>query len=1219
MSTFYRRHPHIFCGLYYTLPDYYCSHLEKFYLPQVSLKAHSTILSTTSRTVLTQTFVNPSDTKGIREARYTFPLYDGVSVVGFTCHVGDRVIIGEVKEKEKAKQVFKEAVARGETAALLDQLPDASDVFTTTIGNIPPGADVVVKITYLGELKHDMEVDGIRFTIPTIICPRYGKYPLGLTSNSNAKGTGIEITVDAEMTEGSFIQQIRSPSHPISISMGTTSASPLATPTMAKASATLSLNSAQLDTDFILQIIAKDTGVPKAVLETHPTLPNHRALMATLVPKFSLPGEKPEVVFVVDRSGSMANTRIKLVIQALQVFLKSLPVGVKFNICSFGSTFSFLWPKSATYSQQTLDEAVAHVSSMTANFGGTEMYNPLKATIEQRYKDIPLEVMLLTDGEIWDQERLFGYLNTEIGEKKQPIRVFTLGIGNGVSHALIEGVAKAGNGFAQTVGEGEKMDSKVVRMLKGALSPHVNDYTLEVKYSSEKGPATTVQEEDDDFEIIEKVADSLTVDLTLDEKKEEKEKPVRGLQSKTMRTFFADYHQKKTISLFDPTADPDKEAPPPYDESGEARYSHLPKIALPKIIQAPQNIPSLFAFNRTTVYLLLGPDAPQKTPKSVLLKGTSHHGPLELEIPIQILDIPGETVHQLAAKKAISELEQGRGWLPKSKDSTGQLLKEKFESRFSDMVEREAVRLGVQFQVGGKWCSFVAVESNAANREKHDKGGYEVLDDGVPVSGPGSQGVNLSADSSNTRSKGLFGMFGGGSRGGRGGSRNSSAPPPLRTRSARTSGPQTTAVPPSQESYDPAHYASLDPSHSIGLSAGYSPSSPGYTPTSPPRAAAYPGSPPAFSNSYAAASYGPPSNPFPTRLSGVLASTERGERLDSLASRSNDLSINAEAFRSAKSAKKSSGLFGGLFGSSTPASAPSMAFGSPPAQMQPQPTGFQQQQQQAQIQQPQPAPRGSAFGSPFGSAAQAPPPPAHRMVSGSKAKYQFEADDEDEEWENGDEAQNISAVVSRLRHSAQLTAGEIDQQNMTMDRITAKSESVDAGIGMNRARLSRIGGPAPSAEKEAEKKKKAKSPGSPPKIARNSLASAPANMSGFIGMGGPGAPAPEPAPPAPPLPPKSPTDTLHTLISLQTFSGSFSPSPSLLSLLSLTPEVFKTQISVLGLSEEQLATALAVVYFENKLAEFQGSWELVVEKARGWLEGEGVGGDVLGKVVAVLG
>lgn len=309
-------------------------------------------------------------------------------------------------------------------------------------------------------------------------------------------------------------------------------------------------------------------------------------------------------------------------------------------------------------------------------------------------------------------------------ESKAPVRTFTLGIGNGVSHALVEGIAKAGNGFSQTVGQGEKMDRKVVRMLKGALSPHINDYTLEVKYAND----SATSEDDDDFEIVEKVADSLKIKLDLNETRLDDQVSVYCHEAHML---CSNAQQKKPISLFDTSADPDKEEPTVTDETGQARYAHLPKILTPKIIQAPQNIPALFAFNRTTVYLSLGPEAPAATPKTVILRGTSAHGPLELEIPIQQLEKPGQTIHQLAAKEAIAELEQGRGWLPEAKNENGDLLKDKFEGRFPDMVEREAVRLGVQFQVGGKWCSFVAVESNKANKKEKEEEAeaWEFLED----------------------------------------------------------------------------------------------------------------------------------------------------------------------------------------------------------------------------------------------------------------------------------------------------------------------------------------------------------------------------------------------------------------------------------------------------------------------------------------------------------
>lgn len=714
------------CGCYYLLPPlHHWLPPTKQYIAQISTKVHTTILAATSRTILTQTFENPSEQKAIKELSYSFPLYDGVSVVGFTCRIGDRVIKGEVKEKEKARAVYEEAKNRGEVAGLLEQLPEASDVFVTKLGNVPPASSITVEIIYLGELKHDAEVDGVRFTIPSYIAPRYGSYPTALTHESVAskpkcrtsKGIqqGFEITVDASLTDGAYIREMRSPSHPIAVSLGTISTAKEKDPTPNKASATLSLNTAELEKDFVLQIVAKETAIPKAVLETHPTIPGQRALMATLVPKFDIPAERPEIVFVCDRSGSMMGNKIVALRNALKVFLKSLPLGTKFNICSFGSSYSFLWPKSQSYSQTSLDQAMKHLETFDANFGGTEMYQPMEETIKRRYSDMNLEIFLVTDGEIWDQQKLFDLLNKEIGQKKAPIRVFTLGVGDAFSSSLIEGVARAGNGFSQAVGENEKLDGKVVRMLKAALTPHIEDYTLEVKYADGE---------------TEKAIESVSVSI---EKSSSTKAAISfGKNSPSLGSRIA----KKTISLFDTSADaekPNRSPSPGEDDAGQSRYAHLPAIEPPKLLQAPHKIPPLFPFSRTSVYLLISPLADQSQPVSVFLRATSKYGPLELEIPVQILDQPGETIHQLAAKKAVHELEEGRGWLASAKDAaSGSSLKEKHEGRFSEFVEREAVRLGVQFQVGGKFCSFVAVENKEKDKhaDKMDED-WEYLDDEI--------------------------------------------------------------------------------------------------------------------------------------------------------------------------------------------------------------------------------------------------------------------------------------------------------------------------------------------------------------------------------------------------------------------------------------------------------------------------------------------------------
>lgn len=702
------------CGCY-ILVDH-----KPMYLPHVMVDIHATILDTIFHTTLTQTFINPSQDVPIEEVKYIFPLFDGVSVTAVSCIVGDRTITGVVKERQKAKQIYEEAKSLGKTAGLFEQSLEAADVFFTSVGNVPAGGAVTVVITYIGELKHDAEIDGVRLNIPTRVVPRYGN---SILKGSLVKEKGMSITVDTEMPEGSTIKSLQSPSHPISINIGklSTELEGISEPSLSKASATLTRDVSALDKDFIIEVAATKLGEPSAFLETHPTIPGQRALMVSLVPKFRLSSEKPEVVFICDRSGSMTG-KIQDLVNALHIFLKSLPVGVKFNIASFGSTYSFLWPRSKTYNQDSLNEATDHINTFSADYGGTEIYAPMESAFQRQYKDMNLEVFLLTDGDIWDQDRLFKLIKTQVTEKNGKTRVFSLGIGSGASSSLIEGVVRAGNGFAQYIQDGEKMDKKLMRMLKGALLPHASDYSLEIKYESEKDHMQ-LDDEDEGFEVIEYVLDSLHIDTS------EPSSPVAWPTE-----------SRDNVPLFDSNFDKGDHAVEASGDNIIDKYQHLPQIDTPRYLQTPTEIPPLYPFSRTNVYILLSESTPQRRIKSVFLTGTSPQANLTLEIPVVNLTRESTTIHQLAARKEIKELEEDRGWLTKAKDSDGELLKNKLDGRFPDMLQREAVRLGLQFQVSGKWCSFVAVEG-LANEEADGKGKQPQRNQSAKPSGSPPMGV----------------------------------------------------------------------------------------------------------------------------------------------------------------------------------------------------------------------------------------------------------------------------------------------------------------------------------------------------------------------------------------------------------------------------------------------------------------------------------------------
>ncbi|KAI4853219.1 hypothetical protein E4T44_00976 [Aureobasidium sp. EXF-8845] len=649
------------CGCYYT-----ASYGQRTYLPQVQLDSHTTITPLYYTTNLSQTFSNPSGDQ-LSETRYTFPLYDGVAVTAFSCAIGEKVIKGHVEHKEQARKTFDDAVSRGETAGLLESLP--TGVFGVTLGNIPANTSIQVDITYGAELKHDAQIDGLRYILPTSIARRYGSYPGGLLQLDSAVVKGMKVTVDINM-EGSAIRKVQCPSaHPIAVDIGVMSTILGSIPDMSKASASLVLPTTELLTDVVLQILIDDVGSPKAILENH-SLPGRQALMTTFVPQFKLKPIRPEIIFIADQSGSMQGTKNTALVAALKTFLKSLPPGVRFNICAFGSSHNFLWEKSVPYNQDNFNQALRFVQGFTASYGGTELLSPVKAAFESHLPDMPLELVVLTDGQIYAESQLFSYLNGQIHEKKVDARCFVLGVGRDVSHTLVEGFARAGNGISQFITDDEIMDFKVVRMLKASLYPHIKDYRLEIKY-----------DDADDFEMVESVVPKQAVNT-----------PVSTVQPKA------------PISLFDPSANLSD-----ISEEHADRYAHLPHIAVPEVIQAPHVIPPLLPYNRTTMYLLL--QDMEKTPKSIVLHGTSPDGPLTLEIPIKMIDNPSYTVNTLAAKRVIQELEEGRGWLNSALEGS-ELIKNKHSSRFDELVEKEVVRLGVDYQVANKWCSFVAVQPN---------------------------------------------------------------------------------------------------------------------------------------------------------------------------------------------------------------------------------------------------------------------------------------------------------------------------------------------------------------------------------------------------------------------------------------------------------------------------------------------------------------------------
>ena len=456
-------------------------------MPLLSVSADVDVHGRLCTTKITQQFSNTSSSSA-ENAKYIFPVYDGSVVTSFRCWVGnDKLLEGTVKAKEAARTDFQHAISQHKVAVLVEEL--APEVFETNVGNIPGQKTVKIEIIYTNLLKVDSSTGGLVLTIPSSIAPRYGVAPEGYSAQQPLFTEGLRVNVQASMPGA--IRKMESRSHPISVEIGAVAhhsfsnfaaAASSETFDPSKGRATLGGTSVILDRDFVLYILCSSRELTKsqALAATQPGQPLLSTVAITIHPgdlfMQHVDTEKfeGEIIFVADRSGSM-ESKVCSLINVMNVFLRSLPSNCSFNIASFGDSFAWLWPSSKRYNQKNLDIASRHVGSFDANFGGTEIYPVLQSVLDcyNTRSDVPTSVILLTDGEIWDVDNVIQLVRGAASTQESNIRFFSIGIGDQVSHRLVEGIGQQGGGYAEVIPESSmgEWQERVIQMLKAALTP----------------------------------------------------------------------------------------------------------------------------------------------------------------------------------------------------------------------------------------------------------------------------------------------------------------------------------------------------------------------------------------------------------------------------------------------------------------------------------------------------------------------------------------------------------------------------------------------------------------------------------------------------------------------------------------------------------------------------------------------------------------------------
>ena len=340
-----------------------------------------------------------NDTSNPVEVTFRFPLEESFAVVGLEAIIDGRKVKAAIHEKEKARDLYDDAITSGLTAAYAEE--KAGDIFSLSLGNLPSGSEAEIKLRMVGELP--IEGDGrVRFNLPSVLKPRYtpegSSDPLAATQNSSVKQASVAGVFKFTMCiEGAKrVTEVLSPTHQ------------LKTEEVMDCVNVCIIGEDPVRGDVTVLIQYKDPHEPMAMVETaiegsKTKEMRSKAVMLSFFPKFlSMEEAACELIFVVDRSGSMSGSYIKSASETLVLFLKSIPQGCFFNIVSFGSSFKSFFPSSMPYNQETMEKATQFAQKMKADMGGTELLAPLQYIFKQSSKSsgLPRQVFILTDGSV---------------------------------------------------------------------------------------------------------------------------------------------------------------------------------------------------------------------------------------------------------------------------------------------------------------------------------------------------------------------------------------------------------------------------------------------------------------------------------------------------------------------------------------------------------------------------------------------------------------------------------------------------------------------------------------------------------------------------------------------------------------------------------------------------------------------------------------------------
>ena len=305
---------------------------------------------------------------------------------------------------------------------------------------------------------------------------------------STAKYTSHPVekySLNVNIQSQSPIKNVYSPTHPIEIKR----------PADKNAVVSFSRTNEVPGSDFRLLYDVGSEAVGASALSYRPDVGDDGYFMLLISPEIKKLADqvaKKNVVFVVDRSGSMSGKKIEQAKSALKFVLNNLREGDLFNVVAYDSVVESFRPEMQRYNDENRQAALGFAEGLFAG-GSTNIDGALHAALAQLSDDTrPNYVVFLTDG-----LPTVGVMNeTQIvtnakNANKLRARVFSLGVGYDVNSRLLDKLARSCFGQSEYVRPNEDIEERVSKLYNRIGAPALTNVAIKLDVEGaaiEQGP-----------------------------------------------------------------------------------------------------------------------------------------------------------------------------------------------------------------------------------------------------------------------------------------------------------------------------------------------------------------------------------------------------------------------------------------------------------------------------------------------------------------------------------------------------------------------------------------------------------------------------------------------------------------------------------------------------------------------------------------------------------